>query len=134
LDTKVKRYFENIISLANRTFDKVEYNLDSTPERAILKLQAAYGKLRVFVTELFSDNARKYRYYILHGDWIIAGFDNSPDPRVIRKKYGKIGKEHVGEFVPHLQNKTILSLTEEMDFQAFVRWLEENKELIRNID
>jgi hypothetical protein len=56
------------------------------------------------------------------------GFDNSPDPRVIRFKYGKIDKDHRVENVPHMQSddKTCLSLMEEMTFAEFVRWLKSN--------
>jgi hypothetical protein len=80
------------------------------------------------VTELFSDAVRKYQYYVLRGDFVQAGFDNSPDPRAIRLKYGGIGKEHAGELIPHLhlENKTRLSLTEEISFSSFVEWVKEN--------
>jgi len=71
---------------------------------------------------------RKYRYYVLRGEWVEAGFDNSPDPRAIRLKYGKIGKEHAGENIPHLHldDKGRLSLTEEITFTAFVEWFRAN--------
>ena len=57
-----------------------------------------------------------------------AGFDNAPDPRAIRMKYGKIGVEHKGENVPHLhlENKTRIELTEEMTFSDFIEWLNQN--------
>ena len=76
----------------------------------------------------FSENMRKYRYYVLREDWVEAGFDNSPDPRAIRIEYGDIGEEHIGEHIPHLHrdNKTRISLTEEMTFSAFVDWLKAN--------
>jgi len=82
----------------------------------------------VFITELLGDEIRKYRYYILDGDWVEAGFDNSPDPRAIRLKYGRIGKQHAGENIPHLhrQDKTELSLTEEFEFSDFVEWVKSN--------
>ena len=81
---------------------------------------------RIVVTELFSDDIRKYHYYVLRGEWVEAGFDNSPDPRALRLKYGRIRRAHAGEPVPHLQrhDKTELSLTEEMTFEAFVHWLQ----------
>ena len=64
----------------------------------------------------------------MRGDWVEGGFDNAPDPRVIRLKYGKIGEEHMGENIPHLhrEDKTRLYLTEEMTFQDFVAWLKSN--------
>ena len=128
MDTKVTNHFADIITLAQATFAHVEYVTDATPERAILRLQAKYGKYRVFITELFSDGVRKYRYYVLREDWVEAGFDNSPDPRAIRLKYGRIDLEHAGEYVPHLHqdDKARLSLTEEMTFAVFVDWLKAN--------
>ena len=100
--------------------------MDITPERAILQLQAKYGQYRIFVTELYSDRHRKYSYYMLREGWVEAGFDNSPDPRAIRQKYGEIGKTHVGELIPHLhlKNKTRLVLTPEITFDEFVAWIE----------
>jgi hypothetical protein len=71
---------------------------------------------------------RKYSYYVLHGKWVEAGFDNSPDPRAIRLKYGEIGQAHAGEHIPHLhlEDKMQLSLTEEMTFTEFVSWVKGN--------
>jgi len=128
LDEKTARYFADIIELARSVFEQVAVEMDTTPERSILRLQADYGPYRVFVTELFSDAVRKYQYYVLRGDFVEAGFDNSPDPRVIRLKYGSIGKEHVGEHISHLRlnDKTQLSLTEEMTFSGFVEWVGKN--------
>ncbi|MEN8215180.1 MAG: hypothetical protein ABFS56_02150 [Pseudomonadota bacterium] len=128
MDTEITDNFADIIALAQAAFEQVDYVTDATPKRAILRLNAKYGQFRVFVTELFSDGLRKYRYYILYGDWVEAGFDNSPDSRAIRLKYGHIGKEHAGEHIPHLhqEDKTELSLTEEMNFTAFVDWVKAN--------
>ncbi len=62
---------------------------------------------------------------MLDGDRVVAGFDNAPDPRALRAKYDRIGQEHAGELIPHLhlEDKTQLALTEEMDCQAFLSWL-----------
>lgn len=102
--------------------------LDTTPARTLLRIQAQYGRYRVFITELSDGSSRQYRYYVLQGNDIEAGFDNSPDPRALRLKYGRIGAEHVGEHVPHLHrvNKTQLLLTEEMSCVDFVQWLHQH--------
>jgi len=128
LDKKTSRHFAEIVALAQSTFEQVTYEIDATPDRAILRIEAEYGKYQILVTELFSDGLRKYRYYVLSGNWVEAGFDNAPDPRAIRLKYGEIGKDHAGEPVPHLHlaDKTRLSLTEEMTFAEFVLWLKGN--------
>jgi hypothetical protein len=130
LDEKTSRHFAEIIELAESVFENIIYEIDATPDRSILRINAEYGKYQILVTELFSDGLRKYRYYVLRGNWVEAGFDNAPDPRAIRLKYGKIGEEHTGESVPHLHldDKTSLSLTEEMTFAEFVLWLKGNLE------
>ena len=128
MDEKTSRHFAEIIELAQSVFENVTYEIDATPDRAILRIEAEFGKYQILVTELFSDGLRKYRYYVMRGNWVEAGFDNSPDPRAIRLKYGEIGEEHAGENVPHLhlEDKTSLSLTGEMTFAEFVRWLKSN--------
>jgi hypothetical protein len=132
LDAKVTAYFADVIALAQATFAGVKYVNDLTPLRAILRIEAKYGIYRVLITELFSDEVRKYRYYVLEGDRVEAGFDNSPDPRAIRLKYGRIGGEYAGEYVPHLhlENKRELVLTEEMVFADFVDWVRTNVQVI----
>ena len=128
MDEKTSRHFAEIIELAQSVFENVTYEVDATPDRSILRINAEYGKYVILVTELLSDGLRKYRYYILRGNWVEAGFDNAPDPRAIRLKYGQIGEEHVGENIPHLhrEDKTQLYLTEEMTFAGFVDWLKIN--------
>lgn len=59
---KTSRYLDNVIRLAQSTFEQVEFETNSTPERSILNIRAEYGSYRIFVTELFSDELRKYRY------------------------------------------------------------------------
>ena len=128
MDEKTSRHFAEIIELAESVFENVVYEIDATPDRSILRIEAEYGKYQILVTELFSDRLRKYRYYMMRGDRVEAGFDNAPDPRAIRLKYEKIGEEHAGENVPHLhrEDKTQLHLTEEMTFQDFVDWVKSN--------
>ena len=128
MDEKTSRHFAEIIELAESVFENVVYEIDATPDRSILRIEAEYGKYQILVTELFSDGLRKYRYYMMRGDRVEVGFDNAPDPRAIRLKYEKIGEEHAGENVPHLhrEDKTQLHLTEEMTFQDFVDWVKSN--------
>jgi hypothetical protein len=65
LDTKITDYFADIVKIAQVNFQSVTHTIDSTPKRAILRLEAHYGEYRVLITELFSDELRKYRYYVL---------------------------------------------------------------------
>lgn len=128
MDATIAEYFAGIVSLAQTVFDQVEATIDATPQRSILRLQADYGIHRVSVVELVNADARKYRYYLLRGDFVAVGFDNSADPRAIRLKYGRIDKTTTGQLIPHLHlnDKTDMILTEEMSFRAFIAWLREN--------
>jgi len=128
LDTEIAPRFIDLIALAKATFEQVSWVVDSTPQRTILRLQARYRHYRILVTELLSLPERQYRYYVLHEEWVEAGFDNAPDPRAIRLKYGRIGQEHANEPVPHLHknDKRELILTQEMTFPDFVAWVKEN--------
>ena len=110
---------------ARLVFEEVEATVDATPARAILRLEARYGGYRIVVTELMDSRTRKYRYYALRDNIVEVGFDNSPDPRALRLKYGRIGEHHAGEFIPHvhLANKTDTRLTDELSFHDFVAWL-----------
>ena len=107
------------------TFTNVEVEIDATPARALLRIQARYGPYRIFITEVSDEGGCKYRYYALLENEVVVGFDNSPDPRALRLKYGQIGEEHIGEYIPHLhrENKTQLVLTEELTCADFVHWL-----------
>lgn len=128
MDQQVAGHFADIVAVAQATLSQVAYEIDATPQRAILRLQARYGRYQVLITELFTDGVRKYRYYVLQANWVEAGFDNSPDPRALRLKYGRIGSEHAGELIPHLhrENKTQLLLTAEITVAAFIEWLQTN--------
>ncbi len=127
MDTQTHHDFTRIVQQARAVFTDVTVVTDATPERAILSLQATCGSYRVFVTELRDATTRKYRYYVLKDAWVEAGFDNSPDPRALRLKYGRIG-DHAGELVPHLhrENKQHLELTGEMSMEKFVQWIREH--------
>jgi hypothetical protein len=130
LDAETTAYFADIVELVQASFDNVSYTIDSTPQRSILRLEATYVSYRVLITELFNERVRKYRYYLLKGNYVEVGFDNSPDPRTLRLKYGNISRIHAGagEFIPHLhlKDKSELVLTEEMTVPQFVDWLLEN--------
>ena len=128
MDAQTRNDFADIIRQAQSAFSEVEYTIDTTPERAILRLQGLYGTYRIFITELIDAQRRKYRYYVIEGERVEVGFDNSPDPRALRLKYGRIGTEHAGECIPHRhdQNKTRLELTGEMDVAQFITWIHAN--------
>ena len=85
MDTQTSDYFADVVAAAEKAFRLVEHSTDSTPERAILRLRATYGRHRVFVTELLSGDVRKYRYYLLLDDWVVAGFDKETPTNIFCK-------------------------------------------------
>ena len=127
MDTTSASDFARIIALTRTHLELVQVlEEDHSPERAILRLTARHGRYRVFITEIVSRTSRQYRYYVLDGDIVVAGFDNAPDARALRLRYGRQRKKHIGELIPHLhlRDKTQLELTEEMTCAAFLTWLQ----------
>lgn len=95
---------------------------------SILELSAEYGPYRLHVREIWrADGSRKYAYYVLDGETVIAGFDNAADPRALRLKYGPNYTKQRLEPVPHQHTtgKQSVALTAEMDCVALFAWLQE---------
>ncbi|MEN8121455.1 MAG: hypothetical protein ABFS35_13975 [Bacteroidota bacterium] len=128
MEREITKYFDNIINDINNFFSNVEYTIDRTPHRAILRINATYQDYRVFVTELISKEYRKYNYYLLSKDYVVVGLDNSQDIRAIKLKYKSIPDSNAERLVPHkhLKNKTILELTEEYTITGFIDWIKIN--------
>lgn len=63
MDAKVTEHFADIVDSARTVFEQIAYRTDISPKRAILNLQGVFGPYRMFVTEIISDDIRKYRYY-----------------------------------------------------------------------
>ena len=121
--------FAELIAYIQANFQRVQIvELDQTPKRSILVLTCYWGKYAIRITEIVSTTERKYRYYILDGDYIVAGFDNAADPKVIRLKYGRSYRRYLGRLVPHLHldDKNRLELTDEMTVKRLVSWLRDN--------
>lgn len=99
-------------------------------------LTSTFGEVRIIqqgATEALSllrvDNqGRNYSFYLLQGDTVIVGFDNSEDRRAQILKYGKRGwKKHFSERVPHQHTfgRQQIQLTEEMTIADFILWLKD---------
>jgi hypothetical protein len=121
---------ERVISLFQATCERsTVLRREERPYLALLEMRGDYGAYQVHVREIWrADSSRKYAYYVLRQSTVIAGFDNAPDPRVLRLKYGKDYIRHRLDAVPHrhTEGKREIELTDEMDCAAFVNWLKEN--------
>ena len=128
MDPEATVYFARIAEQARDILENVVIATDTTPERSFLHLTAGYGSCRIVAKEVVAVGERHYSYYVLRGSYVEAGFDNSPDPKAIRLKFGRIGADFEQRRVPHLhtENKRKLQLTDEISFHTFLEWLVEN--------
>lgn len=126
MDTDFANTLARLTAQAEAVLSQVETVIDITPHRALLRLKGMYGNYRIFITEVASQETRKYSYYALHDQWVEVGFDNAADPEALRLKFGRITPDKVGALIPHQhsQNKTQLTLTEEMTIPLFLQWLQ----------
>ena len=117
-----------MIALVQETLRRVTVYQDVTPERAILRVDGYFGPYRVCIVEILSRERREYRYYVLEGNRVVAGFDNAPDVRALKERYGDLYRQHMGEAIPHVhwENKTRLELTEDITLSDFLEWLRTN--------
>jgi hypothetical protein len=124
------QYFDHILTLCQATCESVTLiTCDERSERALLNLTARYGDFDLYVSEIvFPNGSRKYAYYVLHHQKVIVGFDNAPDPEVLKLKYGVEYARHRLELLPHAHSADKMStmLTEVMDFEQFLVWVQAN--------
>jgi hypothetical protein len=61
-----------------------------------------------------------YAYYVVRKGQVVTGFDNYPDRRALQMNYGADFGKQLGTLLPHRhgEDKTMLTLTVEMDGQA----------------
>lgn len=123
------RYLDGLIAKICRSFDDVQVlRRDETQEVQILDVEGVYCTYRIVISEILSPEGRKYAFYVLdESDAVIVGFDNSPDHKVIRMKYGDQYRQHIGERIPHRHGyrRRGVQVTSEMTLEMFIRWVEE---------
>ncbi|MEE4356478.1 MAG: hypothetical protein V2I97_08410 [Desulfococcaceae bacterium] len=124
-------HIENLIAQAQRFLSNVTIlRHESSRQRAIIDFEGNWKEYRIIVSEIHRINRRiRYAYYVLDKHHaIVHAFDNSPDNKAIKQKYGSDWKCHIYEEVSHQHDsENKLSLTElPITFEAFVQWAEEN--------
>ena len=122
MENEIRRHFDEIIKTAESTFENVEIEQDFSVRRALLKIRGSFGTLNVGITEVIDDDKRKYAYYVLKTDTVVMGFDNAPDIKALKIKYGKDFLYHLNERIPHFHGKEKKSteLPKEIDFNDFL--------------
>ncbi|MBI4791013.1 MAG: hypothetical protein HY782_28620 [Chloroflexi bacterium] len=128
MDADVGAHFEAVVSLARSrlTGTRVIQN-EVTANRAILEIHGKFGQLDVRIKEIRSASGNSYSYYLLYAGDVLVGFDNHPDVRVIKKKYGRRYKQFLGKSIPHRHGsrKQTFELTDEYTASRFLEQLEE---------
>lgn len=123
-------HFDRVLTLCQTVCESVNLVIrDERPERALLKFTARYGDFDLYISEVvFPDESRKYAYYVLSQQKVIAGFDNAPDPEVLKLTYGVEYVQHRLELIPHMHgaDKLTATLTDSMDVEQFLAWVQRN--------
>ena len=99
---------------------------DERPARSLIDFEGRWGLYRIIVSEIHvADGSVRYAYYVLDAEnRLVQGFDNSPDIRASKQRYGTDYRQHLHERVPHQHSsEDTLTLTEPMNFDAFMAWL-----------
>ena len=99
---------------------------DERPARSLIDFEGRWGIYRIIISEIYvADGSVRYAYYVLDAEnRLFQGFDNSPDIRASKQRYGPAYRQHLHERVPHQHSsEDTLTLTEPMNFDAFMAWL-----------
>ena len=127
MEKKVEYCFERLMNLIYQKFQEVVIiKKDITSEVFILEVNCVYKSYKIVISEIVDPKGRKYAFYLLKDNLIIVGFDNSPDYRTIKLKHKENYKKYYYERVPHQHtyNKEELYLTQEIQLEDFINWLE----------
>ena len=125
-------YFVRLTELAQSFLDQVSLNrLDLNPERAIWEVHGSIGEYQLRLKEIFNQSGRLYSYYVIKVGVVVVGFDNYPDRRALREKYGQNFSMHLSELIPHKHGprKELLELTEEITLETFLDYLNQKNYL-----
>ncbi len=121
-----RRYFETLTSLVQEALYEIRFNrLHFNPDWVIWE---AHGSLECFdvrLKEIFTRSGRMYSYYVIKGNEVVVGFDNYPDRRALRQKYGRGFRAYLSQMIPHRHgaHKSTLELTSEMSAELFLNYI-----------
>jgi len=127
VDGNARKHFKAVTALALARLAQIHIVQDDiTLSRAILEIHARWQSRDVRLKEIHTPSGNLYSYYVLQSGTVLIGFDNYPDTRVLKAKFGSDYRNHMGELVPHRhgRNKQSVELTEEMNAERFLDYLE----------
>lgn len=122
-----RSYFEATKEVVDKTLDEITFQrFDISPDRAIFEFHSRIGQYGIRIKEIYSKKWRTYSFYVLSEGKIVVGFDNYPERRALRKKYGRKFKKHLFERIPHKHGlqKSTMELTDEMCIRQFLDFLQ----------
>ena len=130
MENAIRRHFNEIIEDAKAVLEDVEIEQDYSVKRTLLKISGNIRNLKVMITEVLDEDKRKYAYYLINNDLVVLGFDNAPDIRALKIKYGKNYVYHIEERIPHFhgKEKKNTELTKEISFKEFLEKVKSMKE------
>jgi hypothetical protein len=121
-------YLDRVTALFAAAFESAHViSRDDRIERCLLEMVGQIGAYRVRLLEVVTRNSpRKYAYYVLQDERVIAGFDNASDAQVRRLKYGDAHAAHRYERIPHRHgpDKAEVELTDEVACADFIAWVQ----------
>lgn len=130
----LRAYFEALREEVHRTLVGSEVlRFGLCEEYGFLKMRGKLGKYIVTVSEVLERSGRrKYSYYFLEGERILSGFDNAPEPKIVKTKWGNAYRSHLHDLIPHrhISDKTSFDLTDEVCFGEAVTFFREMLHLL----
>ncbi|MDI6791283.1 MAG: hypothetical protein QME81_00210 [bacterium] len=123
-----RSYFATLTNLVKDVLDKISpRRLDYNPNRALWEVHGSLEQFDIRIKEIFTQSGRIYSYYVISEGEVVVGFDNYPDRRMLRQKYGRVFNVHLEELIPHKHGprKMTFELTEEMSVEMFLNYLQE---------
>lgn len=121
MDKQAKRHLERLLKQIHGAFTDVQVRtFDISERRAVLQVRCTRGDKTIAVTEVLTPDARKYSYYLIQGDKVLIGLDNSADRRALRLMYGRDFPQHIHEPIPHRHVADRVELTDKVTFAQFI--------------
>ncbi len=106
MDEDTRAHFETIAAFARSRLEQMRVvQFDITASRSILEIHGKFRDCDVRLKEIHAPSGSLYSYYILEQGVVVVGFDNYPDVRVIKAKFGNQYKKHLGALVPHRHSR-----------------------------
>ena len=85
-----RRYFTTLTALVQDTLDTIRLDrLHFNPDQVIWEVHGSLGEFDIRLKEIFTQSGRRYSYYVVKAGQVVVGFDNYPDRRALRRKYGE---------------------------------------------